>query len=115
MDNSLEQALDVANYRLTLANQKTNLKHKLQIQQTVSHAGGLFLASIQLITYAKFLIDSAYEQQVFIDTNDIPVMVRDLPVFLNKLNEAYTAAMNEYYAETEKTKKQRTVRALVNG
>lgn len=115
MDTSLEQALDVANYRLTLANQKTNLKHKLQIQQTVAHSGGLFLASIELISYAKFLIDAGHEQQVFIDTNDIPVMVRDVPAFLTKLNEAYTAAMNEYYVEFEKTKKQRTVKALVNG
>ena len=115
MDNSLEQALDVANYRLTLANQKTNLKYKLQIQQTVAHSGGLFLSSIQLISYAKFLIDTDCEQQVFVDINDIPVMVRDIPVFLVKLHQAYTTAMNEYYTEFEKTKKQRTVRALVNG
>jgi hypothetical protein len=113
MDKALQEALEFSNYRTTLENQKTNLKHRLQVQRTVSHAGGLFTATLELIAYTKFLVDSNFEQQVFIDENKIPVMVRDLPNFLNRLNEAYTTAMNEYFVEYEKTKRQRNVKSLV--
>lgn len=113
MDKALQEALEFSNYRTTLENQKTNLKHRLQVQRTVSHAGGLFTATPELIAYTKFLVDSNFEQQVFIDENKIPVMVRDLPNFLNRLNEAYTTAMNEYFVEYEKTKRQRNVKSLV--
>ena len=64
--------------------------------------------------YIQYLISSNFEQQVFLDNNETPILVKDLPFFLEKLNSAYTMAMNEFFIENEKIKKQRNVKSLTN-
>lgn len=114
MDKRLQDALDFSNYRLTLSNQKNNLKQRAEVQKLVNHNNGIFSATIEKMGYISYLISSGAEQQVFMDNNDIPVLVKDLPVFLEKLNSAYTVAMNEFFVENEKLKRQRNLKSLVN-
>ena len=42
MDERLEKALDFANYRITLGNQKRTLKQRTQVLQTVHYEKGVF-------------------------------------------------------------------------
>lgn len=114
MDKRLQEALDFSNYRLTLSNQKNNLKQRAEVQKLVNHNNGIFTATVEQMGYIGYLVSSGAEQQVFLDNNETPILVKDLPVFLEKLNSAYTMAMNEFFVENEKLKRQRNVKSLVN-
>lgn len=114
MDKRLQEALDFSNYRLTLSNQRNNLKQRAEIQKLVNHNNGIFTASVEIMGYINYLISIGAEQQVFLDNNEMPVLVKDLPAFLEKLNSAYTMAMNEFFVENEKLKRQRNLKTLVN-
>lgn len=113
MDEKLKSALEFSNFRLTLNNQKLNLKQRMNTMLTIGYANSLFTARINLITFIKQLIDLGAEQYVFLDDNDNPVLVSNLKDFHSKLLSAYTEALNEYYAEYEKLKKQRDTKNLV--
>jgi|APGre2960657373_1045057.scaffolds.fasta_scaffold00001_152 hypothetical protein len=114
MDKRLAAALDFSNYRLTLANQKINLRQRAEIQKLVNHNNGIFTSTPEIMGYIQYLISSDFEQQVFLDNNETPILIKDLPTFLEKLNSAYTMAMNEFFIENEKIKKQRNVKSLTN-
>ena len=57
MDERLEKALEFANYRITLGNQKRTLKQRTLVLQTVHYANGVFHANPTTIAFVKTLID----------------------------------------------------------
>jgi len=114
MDEKLKSALEFSNFRLTLNNQKLNLKQRMSTMLTIGYSNSLFTANLNLITFIKHLIDLGAEQYIFLDDNDNPVLVTDLKDFHTKLLSVYTEALNEYYAEYDKLKKQRDTKGLVN-
>jgi len=113
MDQRLNDALEFSNYRLTLANHKKNLRLRAEALQVVSHAGGMFRASPDTITWLDFVIRSGAEQYVLIDQNDQPVLVTDLAALRDRLFDAYTKSMNLLHVEYEKIKRARTVQKIV--
>lgn len=113
MDDKLKAALEFSNYRLTLANQKQNLKHRMNTMLTIGYMNSMFTAKLELINFIKILIDSQVEKYIFLDDNQSPVLVNNLKEFYSKLLSAYTEALNEYYVEFEKLKKQRNTKGLV--
>lgn len=113
MDEKLRAALEFSNYRLTLNNQKQNLKVRMQTMLTISYSGSMFTASMELINFVKQLLDLQVKQYVILDDNENPVMIADLLDFHSKLISAYTQAVNEYYVENEKLKKMRDTKSLV--
>lgn len=113
MDDKLKSALEFSNYRLTLNNQKQNLKQRMNTMLTIGYMSSLFTANLELISFVKQLIDFKVEQYIFLDDNQNPVLVSDLKEFHDKLFSAYTEALNEYYVESEKLKKQRDTKGLV--
>lgn len=114
MDDKLKAALDFSNFRLTLNNQKLNLKQRMNTMLTIGYSNALFTARIELITFVKQLADSAVEQYVFLDDNENPIMVKDLADFHSKLMSAYTEAVNEYYTESDKLRRVRDTKTIVN-
>lgn len=114
MDDKLKAALDFSNYRLTLNNQKLNLKQRMSTMLTIGYSNALFTARIDLIVFVKQLVDSEVDRYVFLDDNENPVMVSNLPDFHAKLLSAYTEALNEYYSEAEKLKRHRDTKNLVD-
>lgn len=113
MDEKLSKALEFSNYRLTLNNQKKNLKMRMQTMMTIGYNGAMFTANLELINFIKQLLDLRVAQYIFLDDNENPVLVKDLLDFHSKLLTQHTEALNEYYIECEKLKKMRDTRTLV--
>lgn len=113
MDDKLKEALEFSNYRLTLNNQKLNLKQRMNTMLTIGYSNSMFTSSLELINFVKHVIDRNVEQFVFIDDNDNPVLITTLDDFYIKLFSAYSEALNEYYNDHEKLKKQRKTKGLV--
>ena len=113
MDDKLKEALEFSNFRLTLNNQKQNLKQRMQTMLTIGYDGNMFTARLELINFVKQLLDLDVKQYIFLDDNENPVLVKDLLDFHSKLLSSYTEAMNEYYVENEKLKKLRDTKKLV--
>lgn len=113
MDQRLNDALEFSNYRLTLANHKKNLRLRAEALQVVSHSGGMFRASPDIITWLDFVIGTGAEQYVLVDQNDQPVLINDLAALRDRLFDAYTKSMNLLHVEYEKIKRARTVQKIV--
>jgi hypothetical protein len=113
MDEKLAKALEFSNYRLTLNNQKKNLKTRMRTMLTIGYNGAMFTVSLELVNFIKHLLDLKVEQYVFLDDNENPVMIKNLLEFHTITLTQYTEAMNEYYVEYEKLKKLRDTKKLV--
>tara|TARA_B100000902_G_C27077289_1_gene797089 strand:- start:65 stop:412 length:348 start_codon:yes stop_codon:yes gene_type:complete len=114
MDKRLEQALDFANYRATIANQKTNLKNRIATLKVCHHAGAQFTADKTNIAYIKTLIDLGYEEAVVEDDKNNPINIESLETLLDELTSANHAAMNEYLVEHKKINKARALKTMMD-
>jgi hypothetical protein len=98
MDERLEKALEFSNYMVTLNNQKRILKEQFREQSMYYYGGGQFTVTQELITFCKFLLD--YYNQTNVE-------------FMDDLTTTYYEAANQYHAEYEKLRKNRSVEKLV--
>ena len=114
MDERLEKALEFANYRITLGNQKRTLKQRTQVLQTVHYAKGVFFADSVTISFVKTLHDMGRTQAILIDTKENPIQIDNLNEFLETLVSAYTEASNAYKVQAEKIKKARNIKSLMD-
>ena len=114
MDERLEKALEFANYRITLGNQKRTLKQRTQVLQTVHYSKGVFFADHVTISFVKTLLDSKKEDSIIVDTKENPIHIENLKEFLDTLISAYTEAMNEYKVQSDKIKKARNIKSLMD-
>ena len=114
MDERLERALEFANYRITLSNQKRTIRQRMAVLSTVHYKGGVFVADPQTIAFVKTLIDSGKENSIVIDTKDNPVDIQDLNDFIETLLGAYAEATNEYKIQLDKIKKSRNIKSLMD-
>lgn len=113
MDERLQKALDFANFRVSLQNQRENLKLKLKEHLTYSVNGGTFSIDSNLISFVSVLLQKT-EEAVLLDQNEIPIFIENLEEFYNEILSRYINATNEYHDEYEKLKKSRTVGKVVN-
>lgn len=114
MDERLEKALEFANYRITLGNQKRTLKQRTQVLQTVHYAKGVFFADAVTISFVKTLLDMDRKEAILIDTKENPISIDNLSEFLETMVSAYTEATNEYKVQEEKIKKARNIKSLMD-
>ena len=114
MDERLEKALDFANYRITLGNQQRTLKQRIQVLQTVHYARGVFFADAPTISFVKTLIDCDKTESIIIDSKENPVLVEDLKDFMDTLVSAYSESMNEFKVQSDKIKKSRNIKSLMD-
>ena len=56
MDERLEKALEFANYRTTLGNQKRQIRSRMNVIQTVHYEKGTFMADSHTIGFVNALI-----------------------------------------------------------
>jgi hypothetical protein len=114
MDERLEKALDFSNYMVTLNSQKRVLKEKFREQTVFYHLGGQFTVNKQLMTFVSMLVEQGNDEHiVLVDDNETPIMVKDLTDFQSEILNTYFTAANEYHAEYEKLRKNRSVEKLV--
>lgn len=113
MSTHLNKALEFANYRVTLNNQKAQLKAKTQNLLSYSINGGTFTIDIPLITFCKQLIDDGQKDVVLLDIYNNPIKV-DTKSFYAEIKSRYFEATNEYYAEYEKLRQARSVHKVID-
>jgi len=113
MSTRLTKALEFANYRITLNNQQSQLKAKIQSQLSYSINGGSFTINRELITFVKILIDDGEKEAILLDIYNNPISI-DLKSFYEEIMSRYNEATNDYYAEYEKLRKARKVHKILD-
>jgi hypothetical protein len=113
MSEKLSKAMEFANYRSTLNNQRAILKARVESLLSYSIAGGTFTIDPGLISFVKTLSDSGLETTVLLDIYKNPIQV-DVSEFLDEILSRYTEATNDYYAEYSKLSAARSVQKLLD-
>lgn len=114
MDERLEKALEFANYRSTLSNQKRNIRTRMQVLQTVHYKSGSFLADERTISFVGALLFNKQESAIVIDTKDNPIEIDDLAAFNDVLVSAFNEASNEYKVQMDKIKRARNIKKIMD-
>ena len=114
MDERLEKALDFANYRATIANQRDQLKNRIATVKICHYKGAQFTANKTNISFIKAMIDSGHNSAVIEDDKNNPVEVDELDKLLSQLTSAYHSAMNEFLVEHKKLNKARALKTLMD-
>jgi hypothetical protein len=114
MDERLEKALDFSNFMVTMNNQKRLLKEKYFEDLLYYTNGCQFSVTKELITFVGLLVDKGVEEAVLTDDNDIPTNISNLETFYDDILDVYFTASNNYFAEYEKIKSNRSVEKLVD-
>lgn len=107
MDLRLEQALQFSNYKETLELHRTALLKRFAENTIVGYNGGKFTVTKELLNLLEH-----YDNNIILDSNNIPIMIDDLIDFKEKCKNSYYKALNEYYTEYEKLKKARKISTL---
>jgi hypothetical protein len=115
MDDVLKKALEFSNYNQTLNIQKKVLQEKLDLRLTYGVNGGIFKIDRQLISFVQMLVDKERVENIpLIDSNNNPILIKDLNHFRDEIFDRYFSATLEYLAEYEKIKTSRSVEKLVD-
>ena len=114
MDERLEKALEFSNYRVTIENQRANLKRRFEAMLVVHHENASFTANAETIAFVKALIDSGNTEAVILDSKESPVEIDELEKFLETLIETYHRATNEYIVESRKLARARNIKKAMN-
>jgi hypothetical protein len=115
MDEKLEKAFGVANYMATLTAQKNIIKEEFN-QKLVHYVnGGTFKIDRELINFTKALVDLGHEEDiVFIDANQLPVVISNVSNFLDDIIAIYFEAVNEYFNKISDIKSKRKLTDIIN-
>jgi hypothetical protein len=114
MDKRLEQALDFSNFRMILTTRQKNLKTLMDNKLILSYEGGSFKVDKDLISFNEFLISADINEFIFIDSNDIPILIKDLKSFNKKVLQKYQTALTQYYKSYQKLNEAREIRKVVD-
>lgn len=114
MDERLEKALEFANYRTTLSNQKRNIRSRMHVLQSVQYKSGSFVADEKTISFVDALIRSDKNNAIIIDTKENPIEIEDMQEFKDKLISAYIEASNEYKIQMDKIKRARNIKKIMD-
>ena len=115
MEEKISKAFEVANYMATLSTQRRIILEELN-QKLVHYVnGGTFKITPELITFTKTLLDLGQESDVvFVDANNMPVVVASVQDFFDTIVSTYFEAINEYSAKYNEIKSKRKVEGLVS-
>lgn len=114
MEEQLKKALDFANFRHTFSIQRKTLKEKISAKLTYGYNGGVFKIDRSLIVFVQMLVDQDRTNDVpLIDSNDNPILIKDLKVFRDEILDRYFTSTFEYYEQYEQIKKNRSVEKLL--
>jgi len=113
MSAKLTKALEFANYRVTLNNQRDAIRAKAESLLNYSINGGTFTIDRTLIAFCKTLIDEQLEECILLDDYNNPIRI-DLLVFYEEILSRYSETTNDYYIEYEKIKAARSVSKVID-
>ena len=114
MDKRLEQALEFSNFRMILSTRQENLKVLLKNRLILSYKGGLFNIDSKLIGLINSLIVGGEKKFIFIDNNDLPILIENLSDFWDTVISKYRDSLERYYKSYEKLKEAREIRKVID-
>jgi len=110
MDERLEKAFAIANYRSTLSNQRRIINEEFEQQLVHYHNGGTFKVDPTLLTYTKMMLDLEYTHDVpFLDVNSFPVVIPDVKEFFDKILLQYVTSLNVYSTKFAELRSKRKI------
>lgn len=110
MDERLEQAFAIANYRATLSNQRRIINEEFDQSLVHYHNGGTFKIDPPLLTYCKMMLDLDHASDVpFVDVNNFPVVIPDVKDFFDCILQQYVTALNVYSVKFAELKSKRKI------
>jgi hypothetical protein len=110
MDERLEKAFAIANYRSTLSNQPRIINEEFEQQLVHYHNGGTFKVDPTLLTYTKMMLDLEYTHDVpFLDVNSFPVIIPDVKEFFDKILLQYITSLNVYSTKFAELRSKRKI------
>jgi hypothetical protein len=104
----LSQAIATANYRITLNNQKQNVRLKLKKDLTYAINGGIFFITTELISFTSMLVLQGKTEAILLDNNNNPIEITDLVSFNDTILDKYYELMNDFFVEFKQINKSRT-------
>ena len=115
MDERVEKAFAVVNYMATLSNQRRIITEEYQQKLVYYTNGATFKVTTDLISFTKTVIDLGKVADIgFIDSNNMPVLIPDVPEFFKNITTIYFEANNEYASKYGKIKSKRKVEDIIN-
>jgi len=114
MDDRLEKALEFSNYRMTIENQKKNLKIRMETQQTFMYQKGTWRADQQLLSFIHTLMSYDLTKAVLQDSRDNPIEIDNLAEFKELAIGKYNESMNEFLMESNKLAKARNIKKVMD-
>lgn len=114
MDERLEKALEFSNFMTTLSNQRRVLQEQFYQSLIYYYNGCQFTVDRELINYTNMLVEHDNTTDVvFLDDNDLPIIIEDVSKFLIDIKDIYFQALNTFYTEYNKLKSNRSIEKLV--
>jgi hypothetical protein len=114
IDKRLNDAIAAANFRITFANQKKNLRMEMKSNLFTSINGGAFEINRELISFIAALISQAeMKEAIILDYNENPIHIENLQEFFNEIMNKYHLVMNEYFVKVKQLNKQRNVKSVI--
>lgn len=115
MDQKIEKAFESTNYVASISLQRRILLEEYNQKLVYYTNGAAFKVDTALINFAKNLLDLGHtEDIVFVDINNLPIVVTDVQDFLDNLLSIHFEATNEYYTKYQALKASRRVEAIVS-
>lgn len=114
MDERLEKALDYSNFRTILSTRQENLKLLMNNKLMLPYENGLFKIDQQLISFIGTLLNANEKEFIFIDVNDIPILIKDIGDFYHLAIEKYKKTLEQYYQSYQKLNEAREIRKVID-
>lgn len=113
MDKRLEKALEFSNFRMILSTRQENLKVLMNNKLMLAYAGGLFKVDQNLLGFLGALTIKGEKEFIFIDSNDVPVLITNLKDFWDQCISLYSNALKQYYTSYQKLSEAREIRKVI--
>lgn len=114
MDKRLKKALDFSNFRMILSIKQENLKVLMNNKLLIVYKNNLFKVNKELILFVFTLLSKKESEFIFLDTNDIPILITDLQEFYNIAYEKYKNVLYQYYKDYQKLNEARNIRKVTD-
>lgn len=114
MDERIEKAFEVANFMATLSNQRRLMVEEFNQKLIYYINGGTFKITPELLCLSKTWLDRGLTTDVvFIDANNIPVIINSLDKFYEEISTQYLQATADYSNKFSELRVKRKISAIL--
>jgi hypothetical protein len=114
MDERLKKALEFSHLSTLISNQKRLLQEKFFYENVIYKNGGTFTINPELINFAQNALSKDQDSFIFLDDNNLPILIDNLENFVEELYDIYMTSLNEYYQEYQSLIRKRSAVKLLD-